>query len=175
MTTRPDYGLTAKLLHWLVVVLLVIQYAIGWLMPDVHRGPPGVPMMFHISFGISILAVIVLRFAWRLTHPVEPASTLPPWQRIGAEAAHWLLYALVFATTMTGWLFLSMRGWSVSLFGVLPLPLLTAPSAPVARAIGEWHETVELVLVIMIGLHVAAALAHLVVYRDRVMQRMLLR
>ena len=82
MTKRLHYGTTAKVLHWTIVALLVIQYSIGWLMPDVHGGPPGVPMTWHISIGTVILALIVARFLWRLTHPVTPESSLPPWQRI---------------------------------------------------------------------------------------------
>jgi Prokaryotic cytochrome b561 len=67
MTKRLHYGTTAKALHWGVVALLVVQYSIGWLLPDVHGGPPGVPMTWHISIGTVILALIVARFLWRLT------------------------------------------------------------------------------------------------------------
>src|SRR6202035_2331232 len=80
MTDRLQYGNTAKLLHWLVVALLLVQYPLGWLMPDIHRGmKPGAGMTFHISFGILMLLLIVLRFAWRLTHPVAPERSLPRW------------------------------------------------------------------------------------------------
>src|SRR5260370_31136375 len=117
MTNRLQYGITAKVLHWLVVALLCVKYPIGWLMPDIHRGmKPGAAMTFHVSFGIVILILIVLRFAWRLAHPVAPESSLPPWQRLSSEAVHWLLYALVLATTVTGWLVASFRGWALSVF-----------------------------------------------------------
>ena len=119
MTDRLQYGTTAKVFHWLIVALLLVQYPIGWLMPDIHRGmKPGDAMTFHISIGIVILALIVLRLAWRLTHPVAPESSLPPWQRVSSEAMHWLLYVLVLATTITGWLFASFRGWSMSFFSL---------------------------------------------------------
>ncbi|MDU0958761.1 MAG: cytochrome b/b6 domain-containing protein, partial [Bradyrhizobium sp.] len=63
MTPRLHYGTPAKILHWLVVALLAIQYPIGWLMPDLHANtPPGAPMILHISFGLTILALIVVRF-----------------------------------------------------------------------------------------------------------------
>src|SRR5438270_2181006 len=56
MTDRLQYGATAKVFHWLVVALLLVQYPIGWLMPDIHRGiKPGAAMTFHVSFGIVIL------------------------------------------------------------------------------------------------------------------------
>jgi cytochrome b561 len=174
MTARLQYGTTAKVFHWLIVVLLLVQYPIGWLMPDIHRGmKPGAPMTFHVSIGILILVLIVLRFAWRLTHPVAPENSPLPWQRASSEAAHWLLYALVLATTLTGWLFASFRGWSVSFFYLFPLPTLGSDNAAAGRAIDGLHQAMEWTLLVVIGLHVAAALVHMFIYRDRVMQRML--
>ena len=174
MTDRLQYGTTAKVFHWLVLALLSVQYPIGWLMPDLHRDmKPGVAMTLHISFGIVILALIVLRLVWRLVHPVKPDSSLSPWQRSAAEGVHWLLYVLVMATTITGWLFASFRGWSISLFFMMPLPMLSADNPAAGKTIDGWHQAMEWSLLVVIGVHVAAALAHVFIYRDRVMQRML--
>jgi cytochrome b561 len=152
----------------------MVQFPIGWLMPDLHRNmKPGAPMTFHVSFGIVILTLIVLRFVWRLTHPVAPESSLPPWQRLSSEAVHWLLYVLVLATTVSGWLFASFRGWSLSFFYLFPLPMLASDNAEAGKAMDGLHQAAEWSLLVVIGLHVAAALAHIFIYRDRVMQRML--
>jgi len=151
-----------------------VQYLIGWLMPDIHRGmKPGAGMTFHISFGITILVLIVLRFAWRLTHPVAPENSLAPWQRLSSEAVHWILYVLVLATTLSGWLFASYRGWGVSLFYLFPLPMLAPENAAAGKAIDGLHQAAEWALLVFIVLHVAAALAHVFICRDRIMQRML--
>ena len=173
MTDRLQYGTTAKLLHWLVVALLLVQYLIGWLMPDIHKGPPGAPMTFHISFGIVILTLIVVRLAWRLAHPIAPEDSLAPWQRLASEAVHWLLYVLVLATTLTGWLFASYRGWSVSWFYLVPLPMLSGENPAAVKFIDSWHQAMEWTLLALIGIHAAAALVHHFHYRDRIMQRML--
>jgi cytochrome b561 len=174
MTDRLQYGTTAKVFHWLVVALLLVQYPMGWLMPDIHGGmKPGAAMTLHISFGIVIFILIVMRLAWRLTHPVAPESSLPGWQRLSSEAAHWLLYAAVLATTITGWLFASFRGWPVSFFYLTPLPMLGSESAAAVKAMDGWHQAMEWTLLVLIGIHVAAAIAHIFIYRDRVMQRML--
>jgi len=78
MTDRLQYGTTAKLFHWLIVALLLVQYLIGWLMPDIHRGmKPGAAVTIHVSFGLLVLILIVLRFAWRLIHPVAPGVRFP--------------------------------------------------------------------------------------------------
>ena len=174
MTDRLQYGTAAKVFHWLIVALLFVQYLIGWLMPDIHRGmKPGAAMTFHVSFGLLVLILIVLRFAWRLIHPVAPESSLSPWQRLSSEAVHWLLYALVLATTVTGWLFASFRGWSMSLFYLVPMPMLAAENAAAGKAIDSLHQAMEWTLLALIGIHVASALAHIFIYRDRIMQRML--
>ena len=174
MSKQPHYGTTAKILHWLVVALLIVQYPLGKFMPDIHRGmTPGDAMTLHISFGITILALMALRLFWRITHPVAPASSLPAWQRLSSEAVHWLLYALVFATTMTGWIFASERGWSISLFFAVPLPMLPTESSLLVNSLGKWHGTMEWALLLVIGAHVAAAMAHTFVFRDGIMQRML--
>lgn len=173
MNARLQYGTTAKVFHWLIVALLLVQYPIGWLMPDIHRGPPRTPMTLHISFGILILMVIVMRFAWRLTHPVAPESSLPAWQRLSSEAVHWLLYLAMFATTLTGWLFASFRGWSVSFFYLFPLPMLASDNPAAIKYADGWHQAAEWTLLVLIGLHVGSALIHIFVYRDRTIQRML--
>jgi cytochrome b561 len=173
MNARLHYGTPAKVLHWLVVALLAVQFSIGWLMPDVHAGPPGRAMTLHISFGLTILALILLRLAWRITHPVSPESSLPTWQRVSSTAVHWLLYMFVLAATITGWLFASFRGWSVSYFDLIPLPMLAEKNTVAIHQIDGWHQIAEWGLLIAIGIHVAAALAHVFIYRDGIMQRML--
>lgn len=168
------YGPTAKFLHWLTVSLLVVQYFIGWLMPNVAADmPPGATVGLHMSFGVVILSIVIARFLWRMSHPVSPQRTLPAWQRVSAEGLHLMLYFLVFATALTGWTFASMRGWPITVFGILALPPLVAKGAAFGREIGGLHVTLTWILLASIGAHVTAALVHLFVYRDRVMQRML--
>ena len=174
MTRQLHYGATAKIMHWTVVGLLILQYAIGWLMPNIKRGMnPGVGMTLHISIGTTILLLIVARVAWRLTHPVAPESSLAPWQRLTSEAVHWLLYVLVLATTLSGWLFASARGWTVSWFFVFPMPMLTSGDPQLVRTIDGLHQDFEWALLTLIGVHVASAFLHLLYYRDGVMGRML--
>lgn len=174
MKQEPYYGTTAKLFHWLTVALLSAQYLVGWLMPDIKRGmTPGAAMNFHISAGMTILGVVLARFLWRLAHPVAPEASLPGWQRLSSEGVHLLLYGLVLITTTTGWIFASTRGWTIKLFGILPLPSIAAAGSPVGRSLGQLHGTLIWVLLAAIALHVLAALVHLFIYRDRIMQRML--
>lgn len=171
---RTGYGTFAKILHWLIAAILVGQFALGWLMPDVRRGmEPGLSMHVHISIGIVVLALIVVRLFWRMTHGIPAETNLPRWQRNASSAVHALLYALVFVTTLSGWFYASARGWPLTFFGLFPLPALVAQGSPTGRAIGGIHESIVWVLLGVIALHVVAALVHAFVYRDQVMQRML--
>jgi cytochrome b561 len=173
-TVQLRYGPTAKLLHWLIAALLAIQLPLGWLMPHIRRGmTPGTAMTLHISIGTTILLLIVLRFLWRLRHPVAPATTLPAWQRVSSEFVHWLLYVVVLLTTISGWFFASAEGWTIYLFGLMPLPRLVDQGSALGRSIGELHATLTWILLGLVGIHIAAALVHLFVYRDRVIHRML--
>jgi cytochrome b561 len=168
------YGSTAKLFHWVIAALIAVQLPLGWLMPDIHRGmSPGMAMSVHLSIGMTILLLIVLRFLWRLAHPVVPESGLPGWQRAGAELVHWLLYLVVLLTTLSGWFFASGRGWTVRLYGLVPLPHLVAADSPLGRSLGHWHQTLTWALLGLIGVHVAAAVAHHFLFKDRVLYRML--
>src|SRR5262249_10578981 len=115
----------------------------------------------------------VARFLWRVAHPVSPESSLPSWQRITSEGVHWLLYLLVLLTTLSGWIFASARGWTVSWFFVAPLPMLTPGNRTLVKVLDGWHQNFMWALLIVCGLHVAAAFMHLFYYRDGVMRRML--
>jgi cytochrome b561 len=168
------YGTTAKTFHWLMVALLAVQLPLGWLMPDIGRGmSPGVAMSLHVSIGVTILLLVVIRFLWRLTHPVAPESQLPAWQRIGAELVHRLLYLAVLLTTITGWLFASMRGWSIAMFGLVPLPRLVEEGSTLGRSLGGLHQMLTWILLGLVAIHILGALVHLLVYKDRIFYRML--
>ena len=175
MNDEPEYGAAAKGFHWLTALLLTVQFALGWIMPSIRRGmQPESLMNLHLSIGVVILAAALARVAWRLVRGVPaPEASLPAWQERMAQALHGLLYLLIFALVLTGWSYASMRGWTVTIFGLMSLPALVAQGSTIGRAIGELHSILTWVLLGAIGLHVAAALAHLLFWRDRVMQRML--
>lgn len=174
LTPQLRYGTTAKAFHWTVVVLLVLQASLGWIMQGLRRGqPPDTPLTVHVTIGMAILVLIVLRFLWRLSHPVSPESTLPPWQRVTSEWVHWLLYLVVLLTTLTGWLLDSASGTEAAFVAGVPLPRLVPLGSALGHAIGRWHATMVWVLVVLVSLHVLAALVHYFVYHDGVMRRML--
>jgi cytochrome b561 len=169
------YDGVARFLHWLTVVLIIAQFAVAWTMPDIHRGTPPLGLIaWHLSIGTTILAVVLVRAGWRLTHPAPLApSTLSPLLQNVSRVTHVTLYGLLVALPLLGWANASARGWSVRLFGVLPLPALAAKGSALGHSLGDVHQTVAWVLLAIIGLHVLGALYHLIIVRDHTVARML--
>ncbi len=170
------YTGTAKALHWFIVALLIVQFVIAWIMPEIRRNTqPDTLINLHLSFGMLIVAVAIMRLGWRLTHR-EPVSEdgLPPWQVQSARVMHWLLYLLLFVVPILGWMNASFRGFPVIMFGLFDLPKLMATRAPGFAWTSDVHGLLaNYAMLALVGLHGATALYHYFIRRDRVLQRML--
>lgn len=165
----------AKSLHWLIVALLIGQFIFAWTMPDIRRDTPVTTLIsLHFTFGVVILAVAIVRLAWRVTHGEPmPEDGLPPWQTASARILHWLLYLLLFVVPILGWINASWRGMPIVLFG-LELPKLIGTRAPGWRWTGDVHNLLaNYMMLTLVGLHILAGLYHYFIRRDHVLQRML--
>jgi len=171
---QQGYGLLHRTLHWVVFGLIAAQYVVGWTMPHVSNTTPDEGLVhWHSLLGAAILFFLVVRFAYKTASPVTLEPGLPAWQSHLARFTHVMLYVLVLVMTILGWAGANYRGWTVQLFGVIPLPNLAAKGTAWAKAAGDIHMQLGWVLLALIVLHVAAALYHYFVVRDRVLQRML--
>jgi len=173
---QPRYTRTAILLHWLILALLIAQYAIAWTMPHIGRNTPVTTLIsLHFSIGVLILGVIVVRLIWRIIHG-EPAheAGVPPWQVRSARVIHRLLYLLLVVVPVLGWINASYRGMPVTFFGLVQMPPLVGAHDAAWRWTGDIHTLVaEYAILPLVGLHVTAALYHYFIRRDDVLQRML--
>jgi len=167
------YDGVAKFLHWLVALLIAAQFVIGWTMPDIQKGtrPDGL-IAWHLGVGATLIAAVVLRIVWRLTHTPPPTS-LSPFLRIVSHITHGLLYLALVAVPLLGWANASSRGWSVKLLGVLPYPNILPVGSSVGHEMGDIHGYLAWVLFALIALHIAAALFHRFVLKDQTLQRMM--
>ena len=178
MATSPapgvGYGRMAKALHWLIFVLVAAQFVVAIAMPDIGRGTkPDTLINLHMTLGFTILAVIVIRWLWRIGHPVPLVTAdVPEWEGKVAGATHALLYALLVANPFLGWANASARDWDIVVFGQ-SLPHLVAVQSRIGRLAGDVHVYLAWSLLALVGLHVAAALYHHFGRHDRVLQRML--
>ncbi|MBS0455618.1 MAG: cytochrome b [Proteobacteria bacterium] len=165
----------AKWLHWLVALLIAVQVVLGWMAASWHLSPTKLELfVWHKSTGMLVLLLVLLRLAWRLTHPAPPLPAgMPRWERLAAHASHYLLYAAMLAMPLSGWVVNSASGVPFSIYWLVPLPAI----APVDRHVTDLASTVHLVLGILllalVAVHVAAALRHHFSKHDDVLVRML--
>jgi cytochrome b561 len=171
---KPGYDGVAKFLHWLIVLLLIAQFSVAWTMPHIHRGVSPVGLIaIHLSLGAFFLLVVIARLAWSLTHRVPLLTDgIPWWQHRAAQALHALLYLVLVLLPLQGWANANARGWDVAIFGV-PLPKIMATQSRLGMQLGDIHQTTGIVLLVLVWLHVLAALYHHLMLRDRVLLRML--
>lgn len=172
---NPRYTRTAISLHWLVALGLIGTFALGFYMHDLPLSPNKLKLYsWHKWAGVSLLALVLVRLAWRATHaaPALPAS-MSSKARLAANAAHWLLYGLMLAIPLSGWLMSSAQGFQVVWFGVLPLPDLVAKDAALGSLLNDTHVVLNYTMLIAVVGHVGAALQHHFIKKDTVLTRML--
>jgi cytochrome b561/polyisoprenoid-binding protein YceI len=170
------YGWIAMLLHWGMAIAIIAMLAVGIYMEDLPFGPQKLALIgWHKATGMLLLALAVARLLWRVVSvvPSHPSS-MAPLQRKAADAAHWALYGLMIAIPLSGYLLSTAAGFPVALYNWgITLPLLFAPSKEAQELFGEAHELMAWGLLVLIHLHVLAALYHHAMLKDGVLRRML--
>jgi cytochrome b561 len=170
--SQRRYAAAAIALHWTIAALILMQIALGWIMNEVV--PDHTPNQqwlenIHISLGLTILILVLIRIAVRLTHkpPASPAGT-PGWERVLASVIHVVFYALLLVMPLTGWALVSLGNHPISFWG-LPWPHLPGVHAimgdPTPRAsrqaLKHFHVYIMIWIVLLsLALHVAGALKH---------------
>lgn len=172
--TTYRWGAVAQFLHWLIVALLILQITLALMADELHGMPKLAMLARHKSVGLTIMALALIRLAWRWLNPTPPLPpTLKTYERGLARLTHTLLYVLLFALPLSGWTMSSARGFPVSWFGFFQLPDLVPKNKALYNALVDTHATLACLLVAVVVLHVAAALKHHFVLRDDVLKRML--
>ncbi|WP_153101304.1 cytochrome b [Paraburkholderia hayleyella] len=173
---RASYTRPAIALHWLIALLIVCGFALGWVMTDIPGFTPTKLRYFswHKWIGVTIFALAVVRVIWRATHaaPPLPAAT-PPWQRAAAHLAHLALYLLMLVIPLSGYLYSSAANVPVVYLGLVPLPRLIAPDAELKVLLKTVHVVLNYSLLVLVVMHVAAALKHQWIDRDGLLSRMI--
>ena len=175
--TRPDparYTPTAVALHWLLAVAILASFGLGLYMHELPLSPTRLKLYnWHKWAGVTILALSLLRLAWRLTHRPPAELPMPRWQQRAARLTHRAMYALFFAVPLAGWAYSSAAGFPVVWFGVLPLPDFMPADKALAELIKPVHATLAFSLIALVVLHVGGALKHQLIDRDGLIGRML--
>jgi cytochrome b561 len=163
---------TTIVLHWITAVLVVVLWTIGQTVDFAPRGALRIDYRsLHMLLGVTLGVVLIVRLGWRLTR----GGMLPPLYRglflAIARATHWLLYALLLVTVGLGVTNVWVRGDSI--FNLVQVAQLVPGDRALVHRIGDWHALAANAVLIVAGLHSAAALFHHVVLRDATLRRML--
>lgn len=178
MTARnaDRWGSTSQLLHWTIAVLVLLIGMVGLVMGELPRSPRWFWVYTaHKSLGLGVLALVLVRIGWRLyAGAPPPVPGTPRWQAWMASAVHVLLYAMVLAMPLSGWLYDSASGLRpLRWFGQVEVPKLVAPDPALADAAHATHEWLFWLLVLLVLAHAGAALYHHFVRHDATLARML--
>jgi cytochrome b561 len=173
------YSPTAQLLHWLTVLLVAIAWVLGTFGDALPKGAGQAAGLFtHISVGLAILVISMMRVPWRMTHtptaePAKSGTGIGRWTDAAAQIAHYALYVLLVAVPVTGIALQFARGNGLPLFGLGEIASPWVADRTFARTVKEVHEVMANALVILASFHAFAALLHHFVFHDRTLVRML--
>jgi cytochrome b561 len=169
------YTLTAVRLHWLMALLLAGLFGIGLYMTGLKLSPQKLQLYsWHKWAGVTVFLLALVRLGWRIGHqpPPDPVGT-PRWQVVAAHGTHHLLYLLMLAIPLSGWLMSSAKGFQTVWFGVLPLPDLLNKDKALGDLLQIVHMSLNYTLAALVLAHTGAAIKHHLIDRDDVLARML--
>ncbi|TPM40145.1 cytochrome b [Mesorhizobium sp. B2-3-4] len=176
--TPTRYGWAMILLHWLIGILFIGQFALGFVMVRIESQRAAFELIqLHKSFGFLLLGLIILRIAWRLGNKPPPLpSRVAALERRTAPLAHLALYAFQVALPLSGWALVSVSTLEIptmpfNLFVMPNLPLAESDAAESFWASAHWY--LAYAGIALAALHVAAALRHHFLLRDSVLTRMI--
>lgn len=168
----------ARVLHWLVALAAPIQFWLGWRSEHEPDREESFQLLYlHFQLGVLLASLMVLRLTWRLARGAPARSpTEPRWRVLGASAAHWLMYGLLLALPLSGYVGWVWMDGPMSVFGVAEAPrLFTPPEDETARAAAWYlHVYCAWILAALVCVHVAAALHHEIMLKDRLVRRRML-
>ncbi len=168
------YTRTAVSLHWLVAALIICAFTLGWTMTNMDISPLKLKMFnWHKWVGVTILALAILRLVWRMTHRAPAMVVMPRWQQMAAHALHGVLYLLMLAMPLSGWIYSNAAGYPIVYLSLWRLPNLVARNKELAETWEKVHGTLGFLLFLCVIAHVLAALVHHFWHRDDTLRRML--
>jgi cytochrome b561 len=173
------YSRTARFFHWSIVALIVVQAPLGVYMAyrgntlEIWDALTGGLYTSHKLIGVTILVVVLCRLAYRLTHGT-PADepTLEPWQKIASHLNHWGMYVLLLCVPVAGYIGISLFP-ALDILGLFSLPGVVEPNREASATAFLVHRLLGRLLVLLVAIHVAAALFHYFIRKDNVLARML--
>lgn len=174
MNTISRYDPVARTFHGVMAILMIGLLAVGLYMSDLDPSPAKWQLYgLHKAFGITVLALVILRILWRATHtPPAALAAQAAWERGLARLVHYLLYFGMLVMPVSGYIMSSAGGHDISIFGLFNLPLLIDKNEQLGGLAKEIHEIAGYSLIAAVALHVVGGLKHHLIDRDVTLPRM---
>ncbi|WP_226642616.1 cytochrome b [Microbulbifer variabilis] len=173
---QHHYGWIAIALHWLMAPAVIGVFALGWWMRQLSYYDPWYQQApsIHKSLGILLLIALMIRLLWRSINTTPKAAPgTPRWQALTAHGIHGLIYLLLLAILLSGYLISTADGRPIDVFGWFSVGA-TIQGIPNQEDIaGSLHEILAWTLIVLVSLHALAALKHHFIDRDATLRRML--
>ncbi|MDP2806022.1 MAG: cytochrome b, partial [Gallionellaceae bacterium] len=163
------YNNIAIALHWLMALLIFVVFPLGVYMHELPLSPTKLQLYsYHKWLGITVLVLAMARVFWRAKNPPPPLPyDTPNWEKMVSHATHLTLYFLLLAVPLSGWLMSSAKGFQTVWFGVLPLPDLVGKDKELGHLLELVHQGLNLLLLGLVGMHIAAVIKHKFIDRDQ--------
>lgn len=176
MTPTKSHSSSTRLLHWAMAFIILSMLCLGLSMIQSLAVWQPDALKLHKSFGIIALILVIVRLLNKSISqsPALPAD-LPTWQQRAAHLTHFGLYTAMLLMPLSGWLMQSADNRSVTLFNWLTLPQLIDPSITAYAFFREMHAIVTWLFLLLIFMHIGAALYHGLIRQDGVLSSMLFR
>ena len=162
MKFLEDYNTGAKILHWLMAIMILSLLAVGIYMHDLPREDSLRPTLYmaHKACGMIVLFLFFVRVAWRLMHKPPSLDRYSGMVKKAASVSHVSLYLLMFAVPFAGYKMSSYYGYAVDFFGMFKFPIFVDKNKGFAEIAGEAHEILAFVMIGVLVLHIAGAIKH---------------
>ncbi|MEV0032382.1 cytochrome b/b6 domain-containing protein [Nocardia sp. NPDC050793] len=169
-TTR--FGVRARILHWTMAVLVIAMIGIGAAMVG-YLGDYGTLLTWHKTLGVAILALAVVRIAYRIRHrPPPQIDTMARPERLVATGSELLLYALLLLQPIVGWALVSASGIPIHILGGFRIPAIAPTDPQLYAALRTAHGLLAYALLLTLTAHICAVIFHATVLRDNLLHRM---
>ncbi len=172
--TVDKFGIVSKTLHWLMAILIIAAWIVGYYMMALPDAYPAKFKLFdlHKSVGMVVLMLVIIRLSWRL-YDGSPEFTGPSRIfKIAANIVHYSLYTFMFIQPLSGWAMSSAAGYNPSFFGLFTFPSLVAKNSSSVETFVYIHNTSANILLVLFAMHVTGALVHHFIFKDNTLRRM---
>lgn len=174
LNSRTEWGVPAKVLHWLVATGIFVLIYLGLLQSDLPSGDERTQIrLIHGSIALVVLMLMTMRVIWRWMNvaPAHPEGS-PAWQNLSATVVHWGLYVAIFVQLISGAMVVATYGKGIPFFGLFNIPVPVAEDHQAHEFWEEVHEPFWWVIVVLVAIHILAALYNHFVAKNDVLRRM---